>query len=557
MYQTFSSRALSLVGAVLVATSVSAQVVIDRILDEIEQRIDAGALQPQILVAGETLHQTDDVRRFYVERIFLRAWVGDDGILPVGRALVDEISKADRHGLDPEEYHLSAIRTLIDHDLTVEYAGWLVDLELLLTDAFLQYGNDLIRGRIDPESIGTPELQVVGLDRYMPEMLRFAVSTSRIRETLARFVPRIDAYADLQRARERYVEIVERGGWPQIPGGGTLELNDRGERVSALIERLTVTGDYRTDSTLVGESAYPREDIFDENLKAAVERFQARTGMVPDGMVGTATLRMLNVPAEYRVRQIEINMERWRWMPESLGDWYLMVNIADQRVQVIENGRTVIDMRVIVGLQERRHNTPVFSDSMRYVVINPYWHVPRSIVLREMLPRLRRDPDYLTRNRFEVFSGWGSEGAALDPTTVDWNTVDGESESFSYRFRQKPGPNNALGRLKFMFPNKYRVYLHDTPPGVLFDRNVRTFSHGCIRVERPVDLAEYLLGRNNEPWSRSDIVDAIRDDDRHIVLLDRKLPVHVLYLTAWVDENGLMNFREDPYGRDKRLTDVF
>jgi murein L,D-transpeptidase YcbB/YkuD len=274
-------------------------------------------------------------------------------------------------------------------------------------------------------------------------------------------------------------------------------------------------------------------------------------------MVGTATLRMLNVPAEYRVRQIEINMERWRWMPESLGDWYLMVNIANQRVQVIENGRTVIDMRVIVGLQEGRHNTPVFSDSMRYVVINPYWHVPRSIVIREMLPRLRRDPDYLSRNHFEVFSGWGSEGGALDPTTVDWNAVDGESESFSYRFRQKPGPNNALGRLKFMFPNKYRVYLHDTPPGVLFDSNVRTFSHGCIRVERPVDLAEYLLGRNNEPWSRSDIVDAIRDDERHIVLLDRKLPVHVLYLTAWIDENGLMNFREDPYGRDKRLTDVF
>ncbi|MGH7539366.1 MAG: L,D-transpeptidase family protein, partial [Gemmatimonadota bacterium] len=282
--------------------------------------------------------------------------------------------------------------------------------------------------------------------------------------------------------------------------------------------------------------------------REAVLRFQGRHGLDADGVVGGSTIAALNVPAEDRASQIEVNLERWRWLPADLGSRHIEVNIAGFGVEVVDRGRPVLRLRAIVG----RHytQTPSFSATLRYLVFAPFWHVPWSIAVREEFPRFQRDPGLLAAERFMLIDRETNE--PVDPTTVEWAASTPAQLAARYRLRQSPGSRNALGRVKFMFPNPFDVYLHDTPGRELFARTTRAFSHGCIRVERPLDLAAFLL--ESQGWTRERILGAAEGTEETTVVLDRPLPVHVLYWTAWIDPaEGTLHFREDVYGRDERV----
>ena len=288
--------------------------------------------------------------------------------------------------------------------------------------------------------------------------------------------------------------------------------------------------------------------LFDERLAAAVARFQRRHGLNDDGAVGPTTLSALNVPVEHRIEQIILNMERWRWMPDDLGRRYIQVNMAGFGLEVIEDGWPVMAMRVVVGRPYRR--TPVFSARMTYMVINPTWNVPASIAKRDYLPKLRRNPGRVAEHQIRVFDSWNGRTREVDPRKIDWSRVS--ASRFPYMLRQDPGHQNALGRIKFMLPNPFSIYLHDTPSVQLFEREVRTFSSGCIRLQEPFALADYLM-KDSTQWSSTRIQEEIVSGRTTNVGLPAAIPVHFTYSTAWVDAEGELHFHGDIYGRDALL----
>jgi murein L,D-transpeptidase YcbB/YkuD len=279
-------------------------------------------------------------------------------------------------------------------------------------------------------------------------------------------------------------------------------------------------------------------------MVAAAKSFQIRHGLVDDGVIGRKTLAAMNVSVDERIRQMELNLERWRWMPKSFGKRHIRVNVADFRLDVIENGKSVMHMPVIVGTQYRK--TPVFSASMTYLEFAPYWTVPPTILREDKLPLIKSNPDYLEEKNFRILSRT-VKGDFVDPLTIDWTEV--EAETFPGLLRMEPGPWNPLGRVKFMFPNRFNVYLHDTNEAYLFDNNVRSFSSGCIRVERPRELAEYLL---SEEFDTEDVGLLLSASEPEQISI-KPIPVHIQYWTAWVNEEGQINFREDVYFRDMDL----
>jgi murein L,D-transpeptidase YcbB/YkuD len=282
----------------------------------------------------------------------------------------------------------------------------------------------------------------------------------------------------------------------------------------------------------------------------ALPTFQARHGLEPDGVIGRQTFAALNKLPVERIRQLDASLERWRWLPEDLGDTFVLVNIAGFEMTMVRAGEEILRQRVIVGRPYRQ--TPVFSDRIRYLVFNPTWTVPRKLMVEDQLPIIRSDPGYLERMNFKVYRGWGANRVEVDPATIDWHTLS--ANNFPYQLVQEPGPMNALGQIKFMFPNQYDIYLHDTPGQALFGRAERTLSSGCIRVERPFELAERLL-EGNSSWSRANIDRAIELRDPVNAMLRTPIPVHLQYWTVWVDHSGTIQFRNDIYGRDQRLID--
>jgi murein L,D-transpeptidase YcbB/YkuD len=511
----------------------------------LRNRIEAAGFPPRLVVGDEVIYASDILPSFYEQRAYRVAWSGNGGPLPQADSLVAAIKRAGIEGLHPEDYHLmeigTALASLPPRRVPARPVDprLLVDLDLLLTDAFLVYGFHLLAGRLDPESID-PEWHVEPSEVDLREVLADALAGNRVAGALRDLLPESDSYYGLRKALATYREIVARGGWPLVPEGGRLEKGATGERVDVLGRRLEAEGDLDTGR--------PEGGAFDDALEDAVKRFQRRHGLEIDGVVGPKTLAALNITAKERLRQIEVNMERWRWLPRDLGDRYIQVNIAGFDLTVFEAGQPIMNMRAITGRDYRR--TPVFSDLMTYLVINPYWEVPWNIAVKDKLPLIRQDPGYLADQGIRVFSGWGAEAVEIDPSTIDWSKVT--QSGFVWRLRQDPGAKNALGRLKFMFPNKFNVYLHDTPSRELFELPVRAFSSGCIRIEYPIDLAEYLL-RGNPQWTRPAILAAIDKGVEQTVRLPEPIPVYILYCTAWVDENGKVSFRNDIYGRDEAV----
>lgn len=480
----------------------------------------------------QTRIDIDRLRQFYVRRYFAPLWVRADGVSDKARAVIRVLQQAGVYGLNPARYRVEYLKARLD----ATDSQSLVEFESALTLAYVRYASHLRNGRLDEPLHPAHRAYRGSFDPV--EFLRQASRADDPARLLRAQHPTHGLYTGLRQALARYRHIAAEGGWPQVPAGTNLSRGDRDPRIITVRRRLRATGDYAA-----GRGA---REYFEATLAEAVKRFQSRHGLKVDGIVGPATHAALNVPAVERVRQLALNLERARWLPHQLGDRYVLVNIAGFHARVVENGKTRLRMRVIVG--KRYQQTPAFSDKIRYLDLNPYWNVPRSIARNEILPAVVDDPGYLARNNLEVLSGWETDPSVVDPQRVDWQAM--QEGRFPYRFRQRPGPANALGRIKFMFPNEFSVYMHDTPSRHLFERDSRTFSHGCIRVARPLALAQYLL--KEQGWSRSRLERTIDRGDRRVISLRDHMPVHVTYLSAWAgDEN--VYFRSDVYDRDTRL----
>jgi murein L,D-transpeptidase YcbB/YkuD len=369
--------------------------------------------------------------------------------------------------------------------------------------------------------------------------------------TLAGLAPRAAGYARLREALAFYRGLAAHGGWPAIPPGGLLRLGDSGPRVAALAARLRATGELPAASASAAASDRTAPVRFDAALAAALSRFQAAHGLPAKGEVADeATLAALDVPVERRVRQLELNMERWRWMAGDLGSRYILVNLPDYLLTVVDGGRVAMTMKVIVG--KASLETPVFSDLMTEIVLNPAWHIPDTIAAHEIVPALLRDPGYLRRKGYELRRRDGG-AAGVEPGTIGEDQVRNLGTPGSpYRLVQPPGPENALGHYKFVINDDFDVYLHDTPSTQLFARSERDFSHGCVRLEKPAELASYLLA-GDPKWTPEAVAAAVAAGERVTIPLRRPLPVHILYQTAWVDAAGTVQFRDDVYGHDRWL----
>jgi murein L,D-transpeptidase YcbB/YkuD len=506
--------------------------------------IESTVLSPEIINGKEIIHAVAALRQFYKRRDYQCAWITNRGPVPQVESLLQSIRTVYEDGLRPEDYHLGEIEEL--ENQVVSHFGEpksveprkLADLDLLLTDAFLVLSSHLLSGRINPESFD-PEWIANRRGADLSVVLEEALMGNRVEETLAELRPPQYGYQALRQELSRYRKIAEAGGWPMIPPGPKLKKGSRDPRVSILRERLTKSGDFDDSAD---------EDIYDERLERAVVRFQKDHGLTPDGIVGPATLEALNVPVEERIRQIELNMERWRWLPNDLGNPHILINMADFHLNVIDNRQKLMTMKIIVGKSYRR--TPVFSGNMTYLVLNPVWNVPQNIAIKDKLPLIRNDAHYLATQNMRVLRGWGEDESEVDPATIDWASIS--TKNFIYHLRQEPGPQNPLGRVKFMFPNRFDVYIHDTPNRELFEKTERTFSSGCIRIENPIDLAEFAL-RDDPKWTRETILAAMDKGSQQIVKLPRAICVHLLYWTAFVDDDGTLQFRKDIYGRDRKL----
>jgi murein L,D-transpeptidase YcbB/YkuD len=502
--------------------------------EELQMRFEAAEAYA---VPGIQDDDLEALRRFYVERGFAPLWIRDGAVREKARIVVERLLKADEDGLYATDYDAPSIASLIEDD---SHAGR-ADLEFKLSRAYLRYGADISAGRVDPARVDE-ELYIHPKAVPQAELLG-AVDGADFAGHLDGLAPQSDNYKRLKSALADYRRLEEAGGWGTVPEGETLKPGMTGPAIVALRKRLAASGDLAADAV--------SSPHYDDVLEAAVRRFQYRHGLTVDGAVGKNSRTALNVPVAARIEQMLLNMERRRWMPDDLGHTYVFVNMADFVLKVVAGPKTILDTRVVIG--KPYHRTPVFSDKMRYIVVNPYWTVPPSIARKEILPKLRKNANYLNEKNMKLFSGWNASAKVLDPLSIDWQAT--KPRGFTYKIRQEPGEGNALGDIKFMFPNRFNVYLHDTQSRNLFSRTVRSFSHGCIRVQYPDKLAAMLL-RDQEDWSLAKISEVIESRQRTVINLKMPIPVHLTYLTAWVNKDGSVHFRRDIYGRDERLMKV-
>jgi len=469
-------------------------------------------------------------------------WVSPAGPGPKAQVVLSFLKTAEAEGLDPANYEVEEIQTLFGARTPQNLALF----DTLLTYNLIKYIHDVHYGRIKQPLADVRRFPRAQAIEFNPrEVLAKALAAPDIAVYLEDLPPGHEHYAGLKKALALYREIQRNGGWPDVPAGPTIRPGDHDTRIPAIIRRLSVTGDLDPGAEHADPAAQYRQQ-----LAASVARFQKRHGLAPDGVIGEKTIAAMNVSADERVRQIIINMTRWRWQDHYLGEKYILVNIAGFNLSAFVAGAEVFRFPVIVG--KFKHQTPVFSDRISSIEINPYWNIPDKIVRDEELPELRQDPQSLQKRRVRLFQGWSEDAPEIDPTSIDWHAVTPAMMN-KYRLRQDPGPGNALGRIKFVFPNTYSVYLHDTPAHGLFARSQRDFSHGCIRVSDPVRLAAFLLAGEDGGWTPEKIKSTIDAQKREVIRLAEPVPVHITYQTAWFDNDGIVCFNSDVYGRDGKM----
>lgn len=490
------------------------------------------------------LSSWESAERFYASAGFAPVWF--DAALPRRQAMqaLDILADAASHGLDPADYDINGV----SQRLSSMSAGQLASpqdiaaSDVALTLSFFHYLSDLHIGRVDPHDVHV-DIDLAEKHIDLPSLVHDALTADRIRETVARVAPALPMYERLRQALARYRRLAEDDTLRPLPVVKKVEPGTSYTGLAELRNLLVALGD--SPATAVQPARYEGQIV------DAVKRFQLRHGLDADGVIGQSTFEQLNVPMGQRVRQIELALERMRWIPTLTSDKVIAVNIPEFRLRAFDLGNGApqarLSMNVIVG-RALNTQTPVFDEDMRYIEFSPYWNVPPSIARGELIPKLRRDPGYLGREGMEFIS---TAGDGRVTTVVSAANLDALARG-ELRLRQRPGPKNALGDIKFVFPNNMNIYLHHTPTPQLFKRSRRDFSHGCIRVEEPVELAKFVLEDQPE-WTEQRIREAMAAGKPSTVRLAKPIPVIIFYTTALVVGDGRILFLPDVYGHDRTL----
>jgi len=484
------------------------------------------------------------LQKFYEPTGYTPAWI--QGIQPSPQALsmIELFKNAWKKGLEPEDY--DAYRWDVRLHSLQGSAADLARFDVALTVCTMRYISDLRIGRINPQHFNfglSVEQKKYDLAQFLRDRL---LSASDVSTVLDEVEPPFAGYRRTEQALVRYVELARTDDREKLPAlAKPVDPGQAYSGVPRLTRLLRLVGDLPSDTA---PPADPQ--LYDGALVEAVERFQRRHGLDDDGRLGPGTLKQLNVPLSDRVHQLQLTLERWRWLPAEFSAPPIIVNIPDFRLRVLdENNKVAMDMRVVVG-KAMRTQTPVFSRDMTYVVLRPYWNVPPSILRGEIVPAIQRDRGYLANKHYEVTT---HDGRVVTSGDIS-DEVLAQLKAGKLAVRQKPGPTNALGLVKLMFPNEYNVYLHSTPAPELFSRTRRDFSHGCIRVEKPAELAAWVL-RKNPGWTLESVRQGMqKGSDNVIVSLAQRVPVFIVYGTAIAYENNEVHFYDDIYGHDVKLT---
>jgi len=488
------------------------------------------------------------IPQFYKYRDYEPVWVTDSCLSDNTFELLWEIEEANLEGLNPNDYHFDRMYKMfenaLDYSLSFEEKlEDLVHLEILLTDAYLVYANHLYEGKICPDTYDL-DWEVECDKRISFAMhLDSAINNNNIAESLNQLKPKHIEYQRLKNALARLSDYKPNAKFDLLKLDGKVEFGDSTELNSKIKKRLA----YWNHLDLVNELD---SNVFDSTMLLAIIDFQDVNGLAPDGIVGSKTIEALNNPFDRYSELVKLNLDRWRWIPNEFTADHVKVNIADYKMEVVENHEVVDVYNVIVGKTARK--TPVFNDRMTYIEFNPYWTVPPGILRKDILPSVRKNTNYLAKKNFKVVA---SDGSFVDPNLIDWQSAT--AKGFPYRIRQDPGKTNSLGLVKFMFPNKYNVYIHDTPKKSLFKKRERAYSSGCVRVENPEKFAAYLM-QKMDPTFTVDSVYSIWESGKNTrVVLDNPLDVYILYFTAIANDNGNVFLRNDIYSRDKKLITLF
>jgi murein L,D-transpeptidase YcbB/YkuD len=496
-------------------------------------------LGSRVTVADATLAASDIIPEFYSRREFTPAWTDDDQI----GEFVDLIGRARDEGLDPEDYLHTEIASLVDDHLqNPDDADLQGRLDILLTESLSRYGNHLIFGKVDPAQLDENWNWSQRPDGRDPvTLIQQAIDADSITSSLEEFLDRGPLYRRLREILAEHRALKDVGGWPLVDTGPTLKPGMEDERIPVIRQRLAVTAD-------LSQYEDSRSQVFDAALEQGVRNFQDRHNLDADGVIGAQTLAAMNVTVDERIDQIRVNLERLRWVARDLEDEFVVTNIASFRTFLIRDREIVWTGRSQVGRFYRQ--TPVFTAKIKYLQFNPTWTVPPGILTNDILPAVQKDVGYLARKQMDLID---RDGNKVDPESVDWSKYRA-GRLPPFQFVQRPGPTNALGRVKFIFPNPHFVFLHDTPSKSLFGRTERAFSSGCIRVENPFEFAEFMLD-DPAKWNSNSIQALLDSEKPRNVFLEEPLTVMLLYGTVGLTDTELVRFYSDIYQRDARVLD--
>lgn len=513
-----------------------------------QRRSDITDELEQYFVSGEAgvLAESDyaaSIQEFYSNREYMEVWLFNGSLSKNGEELLEQIEDSKYDGLQPSDYNLEKIYEFAINkekenkkfrNMSSEEK---VDLELLLTDGFFKLAHDLENGKVNPATLDPNwKFEEKETDNNYSEMLKSVAGGSSVEKAFEKLYPNSELYAQGKEAIKELYEIRNNDTlvWEFEPVEGAIEVGELHSAIPALRKRLIFWGFLEP---------YETEDptLFDSTMFAGLQNYQKSNGMNPDGVIGSLVAESLNNSPQNLIDIASINMERLRWMPKM--DWdqeMVIVNIANYQLDYLKKVDTVFTAKVIVG--KEYSESPTFTAPMSYIVFSPYWNIPESITNDEIIPSIEKNPNYLSQKNMEVVSG---SGEVVKASNVNLSKDEG------YRVRQKPGGDNSLGLVKFMFPNEYNIYIHDTPARSLFAKETRALSHGCIRIQNPDQFAKILL--NDKSWTDEKIKEAMNQQNEEVVELDRKIPVVLLYMTFWANKDGKANFRSDVYDRDAAL----
>lgn len=505
--------------------------------------LDSAIIVRFIEINSEFKKQQQNLISYYRNRSYAFAWINKDGLNENAGNFINLLKQEKnllQENLSPENSRLLELFNNLNHK-KINFRKLdtaFLQLELLLSGNFFNYAQRNLQGADDDKLISVKwfiERKKVNYEEALNAVLNLKNSEEFSLQ------PNFRQYDRLKAQLEKYAEIKKQNAWPSISEKClNLKLNNSSVLLKAVKQLLSITGDL----SVVDSSA-----LFNDSLLAAIHKFQKRHGIKLDSSINKTLLDAFKIGPDQRIQQILINMERCRWVASDMQGDYISVNIPDYKLLVFKESKVEWSCNVIVGKTKEINNTVIFNDQIEVVVFSPYWNIPHSILIKETLPAIKRNRRYISLHNLEIVN---AQGQRISPNSIKWSRY---SKSFPYSIRQKPGKNNALGLVKFLFPNNYNIYLHDTPDKSLFKETKRTFSHGCIRVEQPFKLAKYLL-RNDTNWNDEKIVTAMNGGNEVYVKLQQQVPVFITYFTAWVDRNGQINFRDDIYLHDARMKKI-